>query len=153
VSNPVARISDWIETASGATVPIKTGYSFDGALIPTHDFTNTFGALLTSSATGKLQIEGRKNGGAGISIFVNALRLVAQPVIRITKVELVGGNIRLTIETQYPDQPIRIEEKNDLNNPTWNAPASGGVTQVNGPIVTAEFPASAAQTFYRVVSP
>ena len=150
--NPGTRVSDWIETASGSTVPIATGYTFDGSVVPTKDYLNTFGALLTSSSTGKLQIEGRKNAGAGVSVFVNALRLVANPTMRVTSAELVAGNLRLTIETQYPNQPITIQEKTDLNL-GWSTPVSGGVIETRGPIVIAEFPTSASQTFYRVTSP
>ncbi len=153
LNNTGSRVSDWIETASGSSAVIHTGYTFDGSFNPTHDFTNTFGALLTSSATGKLQIEGRKKPGAGISVFVNGLRLVANPIMKVNKAEIINGNVRLTIETQYPNQPITIQEKIDLGSGTWSTPVIGGVIQTDGPIVIAEFPASASQTFYRVTSP
>lgn len=148
-----ARVSDWIETASGSTNPIITGYSWDGTLPPTKDYMDTFGALLTSSSTGKLQIEGRKNGGAGISVFVNALRLVANPSIIIAAAEIINGNLRLTIETQFPGQVVSITEQTDLGSGVWSTPTSGGIVETRGPIVIAEYPTSANQTFYRVTSP
>ncbi|MEO5803844.1 MAG: LamG-like jellyroll fold domain-containing protein [Verrucomicrobiota bacterium] len=148
------RIADWVETASGVTVPIATPYTFNGSTPILHDYDATFGALLTSSPTGQLRIEGRKSGGSTlVSIFVNALRLVANPVMRITNAEHLNGNLRLTIETQYPGQVITIQEKTDLGSGTWSTPTSGGVLETHGPIVIAEFPAGASQTFYRVTSP
>ncbi len=146
------RISDWVETASGAPVVIRSNYVFNTPNAPTNDFDRTFGALLTSSPSGTLQLEGYKNGGTGSAVFVNGLRLVAQPQIRITKSELVGGNIRLTIETQYPEQPISIEQKNDLGG-TWGPALGGGIIETHGPYAIAEFALGAGPVFYRVSSP
>jgi hypothetical protein len=151
--SPGLRVSDWTETASGTPVTILAGYNFDGSVLPPHDYDDTFGALLTSSATGTLQIEGVKRGGASLGVFVNAIRLVAQPVMRITNAELVNGNIRLTIETQYPGQSISIQENADLLGGAWSLASGAGPAETHGPIVIAEFPASAGQLFYRVVSP
>ena len=152
----VPRISDWAETSSGASIVITNGYSFDGSVLPTHDYDDTFGGLLTSSATGVLQIEGRKDGGvagAPFSVFINAIRLVANPVIRITDVQLVGGNIQLTIETQFPNQPISLWEEADLASGTWAPASGGGITEVHGPVVTAVFTLGPGPLFYRVSSP
>ncbi|MDB6125846.1 MAG: Immunoglobulin I-set domain protein [Pedosphaera sp.] len=151
--SPGARISDWIETASGSTVAITNGYTFDGSILPTYDYDDTFGALLTSSATGKLQIEGRRNGGTSIGVFVNAVRLVAQPTMKITNVGLTNGNIRVTIERQYPHQPIHVEENSDLGSGIWATTSNGVNGEEHGPIAIVEFPASATNNFYRVVSP
>jgi len=147
------RISDWIETASGTPVIIKTGYTFTSPVQPTHDYDNTFGALLTSSPSGKLLIEGRTaTGSPGVAVLINAIRLVAQPVIRITNAQLVNGNIRLTVETQYPQQSISFEQNADLKGTNWVSASGGSIAETHGPIVTADFPANTNQLFYRVVS-
>jgi hypothetical protein len=110
------------------------------------------GALLTSTATGVLQIEARKDGGiaGNPGVFINAIRLVANPVIRITNTQLVNGNIRLTIETQYPGQPITIQETADVAAPSWST--ATGTAERHGLIVIAEAPVGAGPLFYRVVS-
>jgi hypothetical protein len=154
-ASPVTRISDWTETASGASIIITNGYAFDGGVLPTRDDDDTLGGLLTSTATGVLQIEARKHGGlAGApGVFVNAIRLVANPVIRITNAQLIGGNLQLTIETQYPNQPISLQQEMDVASGTWVPATGGGITEVHGPIVTAVFPLGPDPVFYRVSSP
>ena len=132
------RFSDWVETGSGSTVVITNDYSFAGDIVVTHDYENSFGAVLTSSATGVLQIEGSKHPNGVTNsvpqVFVNAIRLVANPVIRITNAQLVGANIRLTIETQYPGQVVSIEEKTDLAGGAWSPVSAGGVLERHGPM-------------------
>ncbi|HXG49205.1 MAG TPA: lamin tail domain-containing protein, partial [Methylomirabilota bacterium] len=70
------RVSDWVETASGVTRPIVTGYTFDGNTVPTGDGQHTFTGLVQASAAGTLQIEGRRSGGTSHGVFLNALKLV-----------------------------------------------------------------------------
>lgn len=148
--NRDARIADWIETASGEPATIQTGFTWDGNLWPTNDYDSTFGALLVSSPTGKLQLEGRKNGGAGVSVFVNGLRLVAQPDLRITAAEQAGDKLRLAVECQYPGQTVTFEERDSLDSGTWGPPAAGGIVETHGPVVIAEFPVGEGAKFYRV---
>src|SRR3954463_16176153 len=71
-----ARTADWIETASGTTNAIITGYSFNGSVLPANDGDDTFGAYLRASPAGVLQIEGRKSAGTAQAVFLNALQLV-----------------------------------------------------------------------------
>lgn len=70
-----ARVSDWIENASGTTNTLITGYTFDGAVLPVTDGDDTFTAAVHSSADGVLQIEGRRRGGTSHGVFLNGLRL------------------------------------------------------------------------------
>ena len=150
------RRSDWTETGSGSSIVITNGYTFDGAVLPTHDYDATLGGLLTSSSTGVLQFEARKNTGASTvvpHVFVNAIRLVANPVIRIASAQMVGGNLRLTIESQYPNQPLSIQERSDLTAGGWS-PATGIVAaEMHGTIATVDFTLGAGPAFYRVSSP
>jgi hypothetical protein len=74
-SSPNARVSDWVENASGTTRVITNGYSFDGTVLPTQDGQFTFGGTVRSSATGVLQIDGRRSGGVSHGVFLNALQL------------------------------------------------------------------------------
>ncbi|WP_160164641.1 LamG-like jellyroll fold domain-containing protein [Pedosphaera parvula] len=151
------RISDWVEAATGVPIAITNGYTFDGGVNPPgHDFDYTFGGLLTASASGKLQIEGRKDGGTAgqPGVFVNAIRLVAQPIIKISKVELNNnGNIRLTVERQYPYQPVHFENSAAVSGASWGTTATGGIIEEHGPIAIAEFPITDSKMFYRVVAP
>jgi hypothetical protein len=71
-----SRVSDWVETASGVTNVIVTGYTFDGSILPVQDGDDTFSASVKSSPTGNLIIEGRRNGGTSHGVFLNALQLV-----------------------------------------------------------------------------
>jgi hypothetical protein len=150
-SNPNPRIADWIETASGSNVVIKTGFTWESGIPPIFDYDDTFGALLTSSPTGKLQIEGRKNSPNGVSVFVNALRLVAQPQIQITSAQLAGANIRITVAAQYSGQAISFQQRSDLVTDTWVTVTNGIPVSTHGPIVTTDFPVGTSQLFFRAV--
>ena len=152
--NGGSRISDWTETSSGSPVTVQTGYVFNGSVLPAHDYDDTLGGLLTSSPSGTLQLEGVKNGGAGVSIFVNAVRLVANPVIRITNVQLVNpSTLQLTIETQYPNQTIEVQESPDLSPGSWFTASDQILIAPHGSVVIMQFPVNSTQLFYRVVSP
>lgn len=146
-----ARVADWTETSTGFPIPVQYGYSFDGAALPAADYDSTLGALLTSSSTGKLVLEGVRNGGSSFGVFLNAIRLVANPVIRITKSELVNGNLRLTAEGKYPGQPMYFEETADLTSGVWAPASTGGVVEMHGPAVVGEFTLGTEPMFYRAV--
>jgi hypothetical protein len=75
VTSPGQRISDWIETASGASQVITNGYTFDGNSPPTRNTDNTINGTVHSSPAGALTIEGRRNGGTSHGVFLNGLRL------------------------------------------------------------------------------
>ena len=147
------RVSDWTETASGSPVTIQIGYDFNGAAPPTNDFNNTFGGLLTSSSLGRLQLEGLRNGGASFGVFVNAIRLEANPSPSsgLIRGVLNDGNVRVTGVVQYPGQPLDIQQTSDLVNGPW-VPAVGGVpVSTNGMVIDIDFPLdpAAPQLFYR----
>jgi hypothetical protein len=144
---------DWTEVASGTPVTIQTGYFFNGPVVPQSDYDYTLGALLTSSPNGELEIQGTVETGTS-GIFINALRLVANPVIQITDTRLAAdGNLQLTVMTQYPNQPLEFQESSDLSPGSW-FPATDIFSLVtHGPVVTVEFPLSADHLFYRAVSP
>ena len=151
--SPGARTSDWTETASGASVPIVTGYTFNGSSLPIADYDDTFGALLTSSPAGQLQIQAVRHGGTSYGVFLNALQLVANPSIRITRARLAGdGNLELVVQTQYPGQSISFEESADLSSGSWRPTAGGVIILVHGPLVITEFPVPAGPFFYRVAT-
>src|SRR5262249_44969802 len=108
------RTSDWTETSSGTPVPIITGYTFNGSTLPNADYDNTFGALLTPSPTGQLNIQGLRHGGTSYGVFVNALQLVANPVIQMTGARAASnGRLQLTVQMQYPGQVVGFQERQD----------------------------------------
>jgi hypothetical protein len=147
------RYSDWTETSSGSPIPIISGYFFDANVPPATDYDDTFGALLTSSASGRLQIEGIKDAASGsqLSVFVDGLQLVANPVIQISNVTTNGtGGIQMLVQTQYPNQPVTFQESPDLSPGSWQT-ANDGTYTTHGPYITAVFPISANQMFYRVM--
>jgi hypothetical protein len=150
------RISDWTETASGGTpVVVKTGYSFDGGVVPAKDYDDTISAVLMSSATGKLQLEGRKNGGTASNpaAFVNALRLVANPVIQFSNAQVVAGMLQLTLHTQYPGQTLSFLQSPDLSPGSW-VPAQGRVdVSAQGTTLVVNFPLGTGTLFYRASNP
>jgi hypothetical protein len=153
------RVSDWTETSSGAPIPIVTDHTFDGRVLPTNNFQYAFGGLLTSSASGTLQFEGLRKptsvGTDGVTpsfgVFINALRLVANPVATgVTRGALVGGNLRLTTETEYPGMTPNIEQTTDLANGPWVPAVGGSIIESVGPVVVVEFPISSTENlFYR----
>ncbi|HKX61044.1 MAG TPA: chitobiase/beta-hexosaminidase C-terminal domain-containing protein, partial [Verrucomicrobiae bacterium] len=75
-SSTSARVSDWVESASGVTRVITNGYTFDGAILPAQDGQSTLGGTVRSSPSGVLLIEGRRAGGTSHGVFLNALELV-----------------------------------------------------------------------------
>jgi hypothetical protein len=149
--SPRARTSDWTETASGVSVPIATGYTFNGSSLPVADYDDTFGAMVTSSANGQLQIQAVRHGGTSCGVFLNGLQLVANSGIRITRARLASdGNLELTVQTQHPGQSIAFQQSPNLSPGSWRLAAGGVTTQAHGPMVTTEFPVQAGPFFYRV---
>ncbi len=152
-ANP--RYSDWTEVSSGIPIVIQSGYNFNGLVPPTADYDDTLGALLTSSATGKLQIQGviSANEVNGVSVFVNAIQLVAQPALSITNVfKNTNGNLQLTAVAQYPGQPIVVMTTTDLASPNWQPVANAISTTTHGPMTTVEIPFSQQAEFFGVAS-
>jgi len=154
------RVSDWTETASGVPVPLVTNRTFDGRVLPTNNFQYIFGGLATSSASGTLQLEGlRKSTSVGtdgvtpsFGVFVKGFRLVANPIgTRITGVQLVNGNLRITVEGDYPSQPIVLHQATDLISSSWTDSAATPVETL-GPVTILGIPVSEGQIFCRSVS-
>jgi hypothetical protein len=147
------RISDWSETASGTPVTIQTGYDFVGSTIPTDDFQDTLGGLLTASPDGKLQFEGVRDGGTSFGVFINAIRLVANPKdrTRVMRGAMVNGNLRITAVGEYPGQTISIQQSADLVNGPWVDAVGGTFISVNGMVSVYDFPIdpNQPQLFYR----
>ena len=149
-----SRVSDWTETASGASAPIISGYTFNGSALPTADYDYTLGALLTSSAAGQLRIQGVRHGGTSYGVFVNGLRLVANPSIRITTARVAAnGNLELTVETQYSGQAVSFQESPDLTPGSWHTASDAIILQTRGPEMTVQFPRSTSRMFYRAAGP
>ncbi|NQU26172.1 MAG: lamin tail domain-containing protein, partial [Candidatus Nealsonbacteria bacterium] len=69
------RVSDWTEVGGTMPVTIEDNYTFDGNDLPTGNDDYTMTAALTSSATGKLQIRGVRNGGTSHGVFLNAIEI------------------------------------------------------------------------------
>ncbi len=113
-STTTPRVSDWTEIASGTPVPIATGYTFNGSVLPVTDYEYTLGGLLTSSPAGQLQIQGVKSGG-DITVFLNALRIEATPTptSRIMGASVVNGNLQLAggRPISRPANQLRAEQR------------------------------------------
>jgi len=147
------RFADWSETSGAEPVVIQTGYTFDGSVLPVNDNDQTISATLTSSPTGKLQIDAIKMGGTSFGAFVNAIRLVANPsaTVAISRTVLSADKIRITVQRSSTDQNVALEERADLSTGVWG-PSNAAVVDQAGLEVTFEAPTSAAKMFFRVVS-
>ncbi|MEO6033788.1 MAG: LamG-like jellyroll fold domain-containing protein, partial [Verrucomicrobiota bacterium] len=145
--NAGARVTDWF--ANG--VLVKDNYTFDGSVAPTDNLQYQFSFPVTSDAQGTVVIQGRREvTGTGVSVFLNALR-IAIPVTRVSKVELIGGNVRLTVETPDSSKAHSVE-KTDTLSPISFGPVAGVMSTILSPTsVQLEFaqPANGMQ-FYRV---
>jgi hypothetical protein len=107
-----------------------------------------------------LQFEGVRNAAsvdgnnaASFGVFVNAIRLVANPVDhnRVIRGGLVSGNLRVTAAGEYPGQQIILQQTTNLVGGVW-VPALGGTpVSTNGMVVNIDFPIDPAQPqlFYR----
>ncbi len=150
-----ARVSDWFEVASGTTNILQLGYTFDGTIQPTNDFEQTVGGLVTSSPGGKLQIIGLRDGGTSFGVFIDAIRLEANPIptSRIVRTSLDNGAIRISAVGDYPGQPIGFQQNTNLVGGTWVDAGAPSLILTNGNVVIVEFPITQDQLFYRAVTP
>jgi len=154
------RVSDWTETSSGTPLTVANAYTFSGNVQPTNDFEATLGGIFTSSATGQLQFEGVRNAAsvdgtaaASFGVFLNAIRLVANPVdhTRVIRGEMAAGNLRVTAAGEYPNQLVNIQQTTNLAGGVW-VPAVGGTpVSTNGAVVKVDFSIDPTQPqlFYR----
>src|SRR5665213_2859967 len=143
--------SDWSEVASGTPNVIKNQYSFSGSSAPS-DYSDTLGGLVTSSPSGQLDIQGVVDASsARVDVFLNALVLVANPVIKITNVQLAAdGNLQVTAMREYPGESVILQESGSVNG-GWQFAGDAILISNSGPYITVEFPLSSTQQFYRVV--
>jgi hypothetical protein len=151
-----ARVSDWFEVASGTTNVLQLGYTFDANSPPTNDFEQTLGGVVTSSAAGKLQIMGLRNGGTSFSVFLDAIRLEANPIptSKLVRTSLTPfGTIRISATGNYPGQAIGFQQTTNLVGGAWVDAGPPSFSSSNGNVVTVEFPVTEDQQFYRAVTP
>jgi hypothetical protein len=148
-SSSGGRTEDWKETLSGAT--IASPYTTAGAL-PAADYDDTIGALLTSDASGQLNIQATvdpTDGGA--TDFLNAMVITANPAPVITGASTASdGNLLLTAQSMYSGQQLVFQESSDLVH--WANATNGMNASQHGPVFTSEFPFGARQMFYRVIN-
>jgi len=143
------RISDWYVNG----VLTVDDYTFVATNLPASNAQYQFTFPATSDANGQITIQARRDpaGAATASVYVNALR-IALPVTRVSKVELVGGNVRLTVQT--PDSSkVHGVDKTDSLSPISFGPVAGVASTILSPTsVQLEFaqPSDGTQ-FYRVV--
>lgn len=148
--------SDWTINGSGSPVTMGTPgfpfYDFTGNPQPTANYQETMGALVTSSATGTLDIQGVVDPyNSVVAVFLNAMVLTANPVIRITGATITNGNLQISVSTQYANEAVTFMESPSLTSPNWQ-PAGDMISSTTaGPTVTALFPISATQNFYEAV--
>jgi hypothetical protein len=150
-----ARVSDWFEVASGTTNVLQIGYTCDGNIQPTNDFEQTVGGLVTSSSAGKLQILALRDGGTSFGVFIDALRLEANPIptSKIVRSLLTdSGTLRISAAGNYPGQPIGFQQNTNLLGGTWIDAVAPSLSFTNGNVVTLEFPLTEQQLFYRAVT-
>jgi hypothetical protein len=146
------RTSEWVETSSGTPKPVISSYTWNGTNAPTADYQYTIGGLFTSSPSGRLQFEGR-NVSATLSVFFNAMRLVAAPVgTQVKELGMVDGKLRIRVVGDYQGQPITLQESSTIAPGSWGAVADSEIIRTEGPAVTFEVPVGGGSMFYRAVS-
>ena len=148
------RISDW--SASGETV--TNGYVFNGLSLPADNTTYRFSFLATTDPEGTLLIQGRRNALAAgaINVFINALQVTAPAPpgeLRVQKIELIApASLRLTFSAISAAAAHRVEEKTNVDDPTWTEVAGAVFGPPNGNIIEVTIPVPATATrFYQVV--
>jgi hypothetical protein len=114
------------------------------------DYDETIGALLLSDVGGQLDIQGTIDPtDSGVSVFLNALALTANPAPRITGAAVAAdGNLLLTGQAMYSGQALLFQESPDLLQ--WQNASNGVNAATHGPIYTSEFPRTAPTMFYRL---
>jgi hypothetical protein len=150
------RISDWY--ANG--VQAWTGYSFSGSAMPSSNEQYQMEFNATTDAEGRLQLLGMRNAAAAgnLNVFLNAFQLTvleAIPPLRILGIEQMPGNrIRLTLQSQTPQNSLVIETAFELNDPIWES-LPEEVTFSSGAegVLHAEFNALPYTSFFRAVHP
>lgn len=154
------RVADWTETASGTAVEVAPAYAFQATNLPSADYQYTFGGVFTSSASGKLRFEGRRNaasmsaaGTADNGVFLNAIRLVAKPAgTKLSSIAVRDGNVVLQVAGDYAGQSISLQESSSLSPGSWVNASGALAIATNGPAITFTVPLSSDNKFFRAVS-
>ena len=143
------RVENWKEAISGSTIAYQYHTS---ANLPVADYDDTVGALLVSDANGQLDIQGSVDStDSGVTVFLNALVITANPAPRITDTAIAKDrNLLLTAQAMYSGQTLIFKESSDLVH--WQNATNGVNATTHGPIFTSEFPFSANNMFYRMAS-
>ncbi|HEY3864314.1 MAG TPA: LamG-like jellyroll fold domain-containing protein [Verrucomicrobiae bacterium] len=150
VTTPL-RAADWTEATSGAFL---AQYAFNGANLPLADGDDTFGALLQSSPSGTLDLQGVADQAylADVDVFINAIVISANPTPQMVSsgVNPVDGYLLLKAAAQYSGQSsIVFQESPDLKH--WQNAIDGVNPAQHGAIYSMEFPISGQLMYYRVV--
>jgi hypothetical protein len=143
------RVSDW--SANGASV--FPGYTFSGNVLPASNEQYQFKFDVISDANAKILIQGRRGttASAANNVFLNALK-VTRRELRVQKIEVVGFDLVLTIETLNPAAIHRVEYKNSLNEADWTEDALAFFQPPNGNLIQVYLSVPDTSTrFYRVV--
>src|SRR5207253_1000118 len=105
--------------------------------------------------SGKLQIIGLRDGGTSFGVFIDALRLEANPIpiSKIVRSQLTAfGTIQISATGNYPGQAIGFQQNTHLTAGAWIDAGAPLSNFTNGNVVTVEFPIGGDQLFYRAVS-
>jgi hypothetical protein len=144
-----SRISDW--TANG--VPVFTGYTFDGSVLPTDNAARRIQFNTATDPDGKILIQGRRNPSATAAnnVFINALA-IARRNIRILSIERGEQNtFRLLVQVLNPAANHRLDQKTNLTDPNWTEVQGAFFGVPNGDIVEVIFASPGTSTaFFRI---
>jgi hypothetical protein len=135
--SPGARVSQWIETASGVSNVIASSYTFDGNVLPTRNGERTFSADVRSSAAGVLQIEGRRTGGTLHGVFLNALQLTQSGYRSVIATD-IGAAMSNQNASAFIRLPFSVTDPNGIQTLKLRVKYDDGfVAYINGQVVAA----------------
>ncbi len=131
-----------------------TNYTFNGSVLPLADYDDTIRAVLTTSTNGTLLIQGLTVANGNFGTFVNGLKLVPNvgPSVSITGFgTALDGNLQVTAQGQYNNQPIGYQYSLDLSPGSWKPVLNGMVITNIGSTEVFEIPITTNQQFFRAV--
>jgi hypothetical protein len=144
------RLSDW--SANGTT--LRIGYTFTGSNLPTDNSSSRFTVPVVADAQGTILIQGRRNdlATAANNVFLNALQITAFGELRVRKIEVVApSSLRLTFDAINPAATHRVEEKINVDDPTWTEVVGAVFGAPNGNTIEVTIPVPATATrFYHI---
>ena len=145
-----SRFSDW----SANSVILTNGYTFVGSVNPTNNEMSRIVRSVTADANGRLVIQGRRGTAATAAnnVFLNALRIVAAPEVRVLETHLTSTNtLRLIIGGINPGANHSIEQKNAVTDAAWAPAPEATFSAPNGNSIEAIIPITSDTRFFRVV--